>query len=242
MRTRFPTNVFEAVPDPAHTRLAYNTRSTSAIISYTPCSWIQQVALASFVYCGLMKCAEEIEDPFGYDYNDLNLDHFTHNIIRKELASLTALPMPDPSKWAFSPDNDAVFDVDGNAIYLEPESLAPPSVWVKRGETEIRAALSAGNDTPAAPVPVLAETLSPPLERMASPMTIRSGTDSISTHAAVGAGILHPSGSPSVHKASFGSPEGAGLVAGAAIAAAGINAEVVPFDFTNSPSPPPAGM
>ncbi|CCA70555.1 hypothetical protein PIIN_04492 [Serendipita indica DSM 11827] len=209
-----------------------------------PLGWltIPGVALASFVYCGLMKCAEEIEDPFGYDYNDLNLDHFTHNIIRKELASLTALPMPDPTKWAFSPENDAVFDVDGNAIYLDPDSLAPPSVWVKRGETEIRAALSAGNDAPVTPIPIPAKTLSPPLERMASPATIRSSIDGSSTQGAIGAGVLQPGGSLSAHKSSFGSPDGAGLVAGAAVAAAGINAEVVPFDFTNSPSPPPTGV
>ncbi|CAG7854565.1 SubName: Full=Uncharacterized protein {ECO:0000313/EMBL:CCA70555.1} [Serendipita indica DSM 11827] len=192
-----------------------------------PLGWltIPGVALASFVYCGLMKCAEEIEDPFGYDYNDLNLDHFTHNIIRKELASLTALPMPDPTKWAFSPENDAVFDVDGNAIYLDPDSLAPPR-----------------NDAPVTPIPIPAKTLSPPLERMASPATIRSSIDGSSTQGAIGAGVLQPGGSLSAHKSSFGSPDGAGLVAGAAVAAAGINAEVVPFDFTNSPSPPPTGV
>lgn len=118
-----------------------------------PLGWltIPGVALAAFVYCGLMKSAEELENPFGYDLNDLSLDHFTHNIIRKELQALTALPMPDPTKWAFSPDNDAVFDPDGQVIYMdcsdEPRpqdhDVASPEEWVKRGEKDIRAALSA---------------------------------------------------------------------------------------------------
>lgn len=108
-----------------------------------PLGWlaIPGVCLAAFVYCGLMKCAEELENPFGYDYNDLNMDHFTHNIIRQELQALTSLPMPDPANWAFSPDNDAVFDSEGNAIYL-PEEHASPDEWVRRGEKDIRAALS----------------------------------------------------------------------------------------------------
>ncbi|KIM22990.1 hypothetical protein M408DRAFT_78157 [Serendipita vermifera MAFF 305830] len=66
-----------------------------------PMGWlaIPGVALAAFVYCGLMKCAEELENPFGYDYSDLNLDHFAYNIIRKELQAMMALPMPEPTKW-----------------------------------------------------------------------------------------------------------------------------------------------
>jgi putative membrane protein len=57
--------------------------------------------LQSFIFFGFMVAGEEIEseqcryslsaqlktcqfkDPFGYDKNDLNLDHFTHNIISK---------------------------------------------------------------------------------------------------------------------------------------------------------------
>jgi ion channel-forming bestrophin family protein len=116
-----------------------------------PLGWltIPGCALAAFVYCGLMKCAEELENPFGYDYNDLNLDHFTHNIIRRELQALTSLPMPDLNKWAFSPDNDAIFDHEGNAIYVDTSDdhdIAEPDEWVKRGEKDIRAALSAGSD------------------------------------------------------------------------------------------------
>jgi hypothetical protein len=86
----------------------------------------------------------------GYDLNDLNLDHFTHNIIRKELQALTALPMPDPTKWAFSPDNDAVFDNEGQPIYMdsseEGHEVASPNEWVRRGEGDIRAALAATSD------------------------------------------------------------------------------------------------
>jgi hypothetical protein len=58
--------------------------------------------------------------------------------------------MPDPAKWAFSPDNDAVFDNDGHPIYVdcseEGHEVASPNEWVRRGEGDIRAALAATSD------------------------------------------------------------------------------------------------
>ncbi|KAG8833645.1 hypothetical protein FRC17_010310, partial [Serendipita sp. 399] len=181
-----------------------------------PLGWltIPGCALAAFAYCGLMKCAEELEDPFGYDYNDLNLDHFTYNIIRKELVALTSLPMPDPAKWAFSPDNDAVFDIDGNAIYLDPESLASPGEWVKRGEADIRAALSAGAG------------VGPGI----GPDPLPAGISSHSTTTTGGHGGSQQQGIGNI-----------GFVAGNAVAAAGINAiDSTQVVSSASPPPPPA--
>jgi hypothetical protein len=201
-----------------------------------------------------MKCAEELEDPFGYDYNDLNMDHFTHNIIRKELQALTSLPMPDPTKWAFSPDNDAVFDTDGHVIYLDTEDLnegdevihpehanvASPNEWIKRGEAVIRAALAKesngdhDHNSPLQP-PGQAQPVNPAAVSMSSGSGLLSGG---AGNAAIGAGVMQQSGNHS-----FGGPGGAGLVSGGAIAAAGINA-MDPTNvaaFTSSPSPPAPG-
>lgn len=189
-----------------------------------------------------MKCAEELENPFGYDYNDLNMDHFTHNIIRKELHALTSLPMPDPAKWAFSPDNDAVFDLDGNAIYLDSEefnerdrilhpelfNVASPSEWVKRGESDIRAALAkeadSDQDDPSRQSLPQAHPAAVSLSRGSGP--------------GFGGGLMQSSGN---HP--FGGPGGAGLVAGGAIAAAGVSAMDTSIDPSStaaisSPSPP----
>ncbi|CAE6527825.1 unnamed protein product [Rhizoctonia solani] len=66
----------------------------------------------AFLFFGFIVAGEEIEnpfDPFGYDKNDLNLDHFCRNIIHAELMAITSVPVPDPSQWAFAKDNDCVF-------------------------------------------------------------------------------------------------------------------------------------
>ncbi|KAL5521112.1 hypothetical protein ACEPAG_9034 [Sanghuangporus baumii] len=67
--------------------------------------------IMSFIFFGFLVAGEEIENPFGYDKNDLNMDHFTHNIIRNELRALTAFPPPSPESWAFSPRNDRLFAI-----------------------------------------------------------------------------------------------------------------------------------
>ncbi|KAI0360743.1 UPF0187-domain-containing protein [Trametes cingulata] len=94
---------------------------------------IPATCLASFIFFGFLVAGEEIENPFGYDKNDLNLDHFTHNIIRNELRAITALPAPHVESWAFSSFNDQIFSTD---------ERAPPDEWMQRGLGRIQAALA----------------------------------------------------------------------------------------------------
>ncbi|KAG9016000.1 hypothetical protein FRB90_003891 [Tulasnella sp. 427] len=93
---------------------------------------IPATAIATFVFFGFLVAGEEIENPFGYDKNDLNLDHFTHNVIRVELYALTSRPPPGLSDWAFNPENKNMFGV---------EPGMSPQEWMRRGEAEMRAAL-----------------------------------------------------------------------------------------------------
>ncbi|TBU31498.1 Bestrophin, RFP-TM, chloride channel-domain-containing protein [Dichomitus squalens] len=94
---------------------------------------IPATALASFIFFGFLVAGEEIENPFGYDKNDLNLDHFTHNIIRNELRAITALPAPHVESWAFSSFNDQIFTKDERVT---------PDEWMQRGVGPIRSALA----------------------------------------------------------------------------------------------------
>ncbi|RDX54419.1 UPF0187-domain-containing protein [Lentinus brumalis] len=94
---------------------------------------IPATTLLSFIFFGFLVAGEEIENPFGYDKNDLNLDHFTHNIIRNELRAITALPAPHVESWAFSMYNDQVFTT---------EERVAPDEWMQRGLGRIQTALA----------------------------------------------------------------------------------------------------
>ncbi|KAF8878943.1 Bestrophin, RFP-TM, chloride channel-domain-containing protein [Infundibulicybe gibba] len=52
---------------------------------------IPGVALAAFTYLGFLAAGEEIEQPFGYDENDLDLDMFCRDI-RADIAQLRRAP------------------------------------------------------------------------------------------------------------------------------------------------------
>jgi len=66
---------------------------------------IPATALISISFLGFLKIGEEIENPFGYDSNDLDMDHFCQNLIARELAEITSMPPPDPEAFMFSPFN-----------------------------------------------------------------------------------------------------------------------------------------
>ncbi|KAH7890240.1 Bestrophin, RFP-TM, chloride channel-domain-containing protein [Phlebopus sp. FC_14] len=103
---------------------------------------IPATVLASFAFFGFLVAGEEIESKLtprfhaGYDKNDLNMDLFVHNIIRKELRAITTTPTPDPGVWAFSSENDLLF-----ASRNEDERVAPIE-WVRRGIPKMQEALA----------------------------------------------------------------------------------------------------
>ncbi|KAF8630551.1 hypothetical protein AX15_002853 [Amanita polypyramis BW_CC] len=53
---------------------------------------IPGVAIASFIYLGFLAAGEEIEQPFGYDENDLDLDLFCQDIIHADMERLKTSP------------------------------------------------------------------------------------------------------------------------------------------------------
>ncbi|KAF7327759.1 hypothetical protein MKEN_00355500 [Mycena kentingensis (nom. inval.)] len=93
--------------------------------------------IVAFIFIGFLSAGEEIENPFGYDKNDLNLDHFTSNIIRSELRAITSSSAPDPARWAFAAENDLLFANDPNV-----DERVGPDVWIKRGSGAMLGALS----------------------------------------------------------------------------------------------------
>ncbi|KEP53347.1 bestrophin protein [Rhizoctonia solani 123E] len=49
------------------------------------------VGIAAFMFLGFLAAGEEIEQPFGYDENDLDLDLFVVEIIHRDLQALTEM-------------------------------------------------------------------------------------------------------------------------------------------------------
>jgi putative membrane protein len=62
--------------------------------------WVTVVVsfFASFTFLGIEAIGEEIENPFGYDPNDLDMDSFC-DALRQEILDVIEMPMSDPSDW-----------------------------------------------------------------------------------------------------------------------------------------------
>ncbi|KAF8760739.1 Bestrophin, RFP-TM, chloride channel [Rhizoctonia solani] len=92
---------------------------------------IPATAIASFIFFGFLAAGEEIENLViqscitisqrfrtmaGYDKNDLDMDYFCKILIRAELDALMSVPVPKPEEWAFSEDNNYLFESDDAEI------------------------------------------------------------------------------------------------------------------------------
>ncbi|KAM5545287.1 hypothetical protein V8D89_001398 [Ganoderma adspersum] len=53
------------------------------------------VCIAAFIYLGLIAAGEEIEQPFGYDENDLDLDFFCRAIIHADIERVKRISCPN---------------------------------------------------------------------------------------------------------------------------------------------------
>jgi len=62
---------------------------------------IPGTAFASFLFLGFLEIGQEIENPFNYDLNDLDLDNFCLTI-QRELHEITAHTVPNPSEYVFT--------------------------------------------------------------------------------------------------------------------------------------------
>ncbi|KAF8589566.1 UPF0187-domain-containing protein [Ramaria rubella] len=67
---------------------------------------IPGTAVAAFFYLGFIAAGDEIEQPFGYDENDLDLDMFCQEIIKADLHTLTVTPFPNAPMGSHHVDFD----------------------------------------------------------------------------------------------------------------------------------------
>lgn len=72
---------------------------------------IPATALASFLLCGFLEIGQEIENPFNYHLNDLDLDHFCL-AIERDLHEVTAHTIPDPDSFIFTEWNQPFTPAD----------------------------------------------------------------------------------------------------------------------------------
>ncbi|OBZ78130.1 hypothetical protein A0H81_02289 [Grifola frondosa] len=72
---------------------------------------IPATAFGSFLLLGFLEIGQEIENPFNYDLNDLDLDHFCLSI-QRELHEITAHCAPEPEEYIYTAWNQPFAPAD----------------------------------------------------------------------------------------------------------------------------------
>lgn len=67
--------------------------------------------ITATIYLGFLEIANQVENPFGYDDSDLDLDHYC-SLIAAELREIVAHPQPDPDEFVSSPLNQPFYPTD----------------------------------------------------------------------------------------------------------------------------------
>jgi len=93
-------------------------------------------AIVAAMFYGFLVSGEELENPFQYTKNSLNLDHFTHAIIPSELRAITSTAPPNPSDWVFERSNNLAF-----AGKTKGAERVSPEVWVLKGPEAMQSAM-----------------------------------------------------------------------------------------------------
>ncbi|KDQ30448.1 hypothetical protein PLEOSDRAFT_24711 [Pleurotus ostreatus PC15] len=107
---------------------------------------IPATAFSSFLLLGFLEIGQEIEDPFGYDANDLDLDGFCLRI-QREIHEITAHHCPIPDIFVFSAWNKPFAPTDERTAetlrgILPHEYMVPGrDVYVQPGSASIRRTL-----------------------------------------------------------------------------------------------------
>jgi len=99
---------------------------------------IPACTLVAGLFFGFLVAGEEIENPFQYSRNGLNMDHFTRNIIHHEIRAVTSSAPPNPYDFIFSDDNNLAL-----ANQTQGSKRITPEEWVKLGADEIQTRLHA---------------------------------------------------------------------------------------------------
>lgn len=105
---------------------------------------IPGTAFASFLLTGFLEIGQEIENPFQYDLNDLDLDYFCLDI-QRQLHEITAHTNPMPSEFIFSHLNQPLAPADRRSavdiMNAGQDYAAPGATDTRPGVNSIRRTL-----------------------------------------------------------------------------------------------------
>jgi Bestrophin, RFP-TM, chloride channel len=95
--------------------------------------------ITAYILFGLLHISYEIENPFGYDINDLDLDRYCRGLA-VDLDLITShMPGPNPSEWLYSVKNQPLWPLQRAVSFSETDKMGIDTVKERLDERRKRA-------------------------------------------------------------------------------------------------------
>jgi Bestrophin, RFP-TM, chloride channel len=84
--------------------------------------------ITAYILFGLLHISYEIENPFGYDINDLDLDRYCRGLAIDLDLITSYMPSPDPKEWLYNGENKPLWPLQRPVLFDEADKMGVDTV------------------------------------------------------------------------------------------------------------------
>jgi hypothetical protein len=94
--------------------------------------------VSAYILFGLLHISYEIENPFGYDINDLDLDRYCRGLAIDLDLITSFMPSPDPKEWLYTIENKPLWPLQRPVLFSEADKMGLETVKERLDERRKR--------------------------------------------------------------------------------------------------------
>lgn len=94
--------------------------------------------VTAYILFGLLNISYQIENPFGYDINDLDLDRYCRGLAIDLDLITSHMPGPDPKEWLYNVQNRPLWPLQRAVSFNETDKMGVETVKERLDERRRR--------------------------------------------------------------------------------------------------------
>ena len=94
--------------------------------------------ITAYILFGLLHISYQIENPFGYDVNDLDLDRYCRGLAIDLDLICSYMPSPDPKDWLYSETNHPLWPLQRPCNFNDTDMMGMDTVKARLDERRRR--------------------------------------------------------------------------------------------------------
>jgi hypothetical protein len=99
---------------------------------------IPATMITAYILFGLLHISYQIENPFGYDINDLDLDRYCRGLAIDLDLITSYMPCPNPKEWLYSMENKPLWPLQRPVSFNDTDKMGYETVKERLDERRRR--------------------------------------------------------------------------------------------------------